>query len=167
MKERQLSDKMKAEAIGLGLCQQWTNEWEDNTSKDEMVRKFVRGIDFCIDHNWPDVKTIKRQFGDVIHNHGVWADENVSVTNAPMTILNGECVCDATFDGTGAGEVYVRHGSVLRVKATGYARVFVTLRDAGEVYAETEGHAKVFVYRYGGEVKIAAGDVTVREKKKE
>ena len=105
MKERQLSDKMKAEAMGLGLCQQWTNEWEDNTSKDEMVRKFVRGIDFCIDHNWPDVKTIKRQFGDVIHNHGVWADENVSVTNAPMTILNGERVCDATFDGTGAGEV--------------------------------------------------------------
>ena len=105
MKERQLSDKMKAEAMGLALCQQWTNEWEDNTSKDEMVRKFVRGIDFCIDHNWPDVKTIKRQFGDVIHNHGVWADENVSVTNAPMTILNGECVCDATFDGTGAGEV--------------------------------------------------------------
>lgn len=59
-KERRLSDKMKHEAVTLGLCAQWTAEWQDGTSKDEMVEKFVEGIDFCIQHNWPSVEVMKR-----------------------------------------------------------------------------------------------------------
>ena len=47
---KNLSDKMKEEAVSLGLCAQWTAEWKDNSSKDEMVDKFVTGIDFCIKH---------------------------------------------------------------------------------------------------------------------
>ena len=72
IKKENLSDKMKNEAVSLGLCAQWTAEWQDNTSKDDMVEKFVRGIDFCIGRNWPLAKDIKKYFGDVIHNHGVY-----------------------------------------------------------------------------------------------
>lgn len=61
-KTEKLSAKMKSQAVGLGLCQQWTDEWADGTSKDELVEKFVRGIDFCIEHNFPSCEVIRKEF---------------------------------------------------------------------------------------------------------
>ena len=88
IKKENLSDKMKNEAVSLGLCAQWTAEWQDNTSKDDMVEKFVRGIDFCIGRNWPLAKDIKKYFGDVIHNHGVYVDENVNLADLCVDFLH-------------------------------------------------------------------------------
>lgn len=165
-RKSRLSDKMKDEAIKLGLCQQRTKEWKDGTSKDEMVRKFIRGIDFCIEHNWPSVQVIKRDFGDVIHNHGVYADENVVACNAPIIILNGECVAELEYTWTAAGEVYVRHKSKAKISVRGVARCFVSVYDESEVSVECEEGAKCFIYLYGGHVKSKDGDVIIRDKRK-
>lgn len=161
-----LSCRMKCEAVKLGLCSQWTEEWADGTSKDEMVDKFVRGLDFCIEHNWPSTDVMKRDFGDVIHSHGVYVDENVETHNAPMVILNGECVGDIEYTGTSAGEVYVRHKSEAKVKVAGMARCFISLYDEGEVSVECEEGCAAFVYVHGGKVKKVSGKVVVREREK-
>ena len=76
-KRKRLSDRMKNEAVSLGLCAEWTAEWRDGITKDEMAEKYVRGIDFCITHDWPSCDVIKKEFGDVMHNHGVYVDESV------------------------------------------------------------------------------------------
>ena len=167
-KETALSERMKSEAIDLGLCQKWTEEWKVGTPKDEMVRKFIRGIDFCIEHDWPSVQVIKRDFGDVIHNHGVYADENVEAYNAPMVILNGECVADLEYTWTAAGEVYVRHNSEANIHVKGVARCFVSVYDKGEVNVECDEGARCFVYLYGGCVKKELGDgsIVIRDKRK-
>jgi hypothetical protein len=86
-----LSERLKGEAVKLGLCEQWQGEWPDGASKDDMAEKFVRGQDFCIKHDWPSVKVIKRHFGDVIHRHGVYADEEFYISNKPTLILVGKC----------------------------------------------------------------------------
>lgn len=161
-----LSSKMKEEAIGLGLCKQWTKEWKDNTSKDGMVQKFVRGIDFCIEHDWPSVQVIKRDFGDVIHNHGVYADESVNISNAPFVVLNGECDAELKYSWTSAGDIYVRHKSKAKICAKDVARVFVSVYDDSSVDIECEEGAKCFVYLYGGSVKSKVGDVILRDKRK-
>lgn len=160
-----LSDRMKSEAVSLGLCAQWTSEWVDGTTKDDMLEKFVNGIDFCISHNWPSPKVIKRDFGDVMHNHGVYVDENVDEENPKMVILNGECVAHLRYTGMGVGEVYVRHSSSLYLKVKGLSRVFVNLLDDGDVHIECEDGAKCFVYQYGGNVSSCSGPVTVRDRK--
>nr|DAL37976.1 MAG TPA_asm: hypothetical protein [Caudoviricetes sp.] len=162
-----LSLRMKSEAVDLGLCQKWTEEWADGTSKDGMVDKFVRGIDFCIEHNWPSPKVMKRDFGDVIHNHGVYVDENVDAHNPPIVILNGECVANVTYTGTATGEVYVRHQSEARIRVEGLTRCFVNLYDEGSVSIDCDDGCKVFVYQYGGCVRKVAGDVTIRDKRDE
>lgn len=113
-KTEKLSAKMKSEAVGLGLCQQWTDEWADGTSKDELVEKFVRGIDFCIEHNFPSCEVIRKEFGDVIHDHGVYVDENVLADDKPTVILNGECVAGLTYSGKSCGDIYVRHNKIGR-----------------------------------------------------
>lgn len=158
-----LSERLKGEAVKLGLCEQWQGEWPDGASKDEMAEKFVRGQDFCIEHDWPSVKVIKRDFGDVMHRHGVYADEEFDLKDEPTVILVGECEGRLAVGGRHVSTVYVRHRSRLHVKAVGEARVFVSVYDEGVVEAEAGGHAKVFVYRHGGSVGKVEGDVKVRE----
>lgn len=167
MKERGLSEKLRGEAVALGLCAQWAAEWADDASGDELVEKFVRGIDFCIEHDWPSVKVMKECFGGVIHAHGVYADENVECRNAPVAVLNGCCVADISYSGTAAGDVYVRHSSEARVAVHGLARCFVSVYDEGEVSVECDEGAKCFVYLHGGRVRKALGDVVVRDRRKE
>lgn len=162
--KKNLSEEMKEKAVSLGLCAQWTSEWERNSSIDEMVEKFVKGIDFCIAKNWPTVDIIKRYFGEAGHKRGVYADENVSLKNPKMLILNGECVANIEYEWMDSGEIYVRHNSSLHLKAKGLSRVFVNLHNDAEVHIEVEDSARVFVYQYGGKVVEAKGDVTVRDR---
>lgn len=160
-----LSDKMKNEAVSLGLCAQWTAEWEDNSSKDEMVEKFVNGIDFCIARDWPSVDVIKKKFGGVIHKHGVYADENIALRNPSNTvILCGNCNADITLDGMAACEIYVRHGSVLHLKTNDFARAFVNVLDDATVNVESADDSRTFVYQYGGSIKQCVGNTHIRDR---
>ena len=160
-----LSDKMKNDAVSLGLCAQWTAEWKDNSSKDEMVDKFVRGIDFCIGRNWPSVKEMKKYFGDVIHKHGVYVDENVSLKNPKIAILNGECVANIGYDWIESGVIYVRHSSSLYLDVHGLSRVTVNLLDDSELHVRCDDGAKCFVYQYSRNVVKRSGNVVIRNRR--
>lgn len=165
-KEHRLSDKMKHEAVTLGLCAQWTAEWHDGTSKDEMVEKFVEGIDFCIQHDWPSVEVMKKSFGDVIHRHGVYADESTSLENPPVAVFNGHCDASVRCRDYAVSNIYVRHKSKVRITAGGQSYVRVNLYDDSEATILCEGSAKCFVYHYGGRL-TSEGRVTVRKRIKE
>lgn len=148
-----LSDKMKNEAIGLGMCAQWTSEWEDNSSKDVMLDKFVTSIDFCIRHNWPSPQFIKDNAGDVMHGHGVYVDEAINLYNPKgVVVLNGSCAGSITFDGFTIATVYVRHTSKLQISVRGMSKVRVCLYDKAEVSVKCKGYGSCSIYRYGGKV---------------
>lgn len=160
-----LSDEMKISARNIGLCDEWFGEWKDNSTKDEMIEKFVRGIDFCIEHNFPSVRIMKERFGDRMHYQGVYADEQVKSKNDLKIILNGTCNADLYYDGHGTGDVYVRHNSVLKIKASDNARISVNVFDNAKVDAEVSENAKIFIYMHGGSCTHGKG-VIVRDKRK-
>lgn len=160
-----LSARLRSEAIGLGLCDEWTDAWSDDSDKDALVRKFVRGIDFCIYHDWPSCDVMKRDFGDVIHRHGVYVDEKVDAVEAPFLVLNGACECTASYDWHTSGEIYVRHSSRLRLSVKCFSRVFLNVYDAGHVEVSCDEGSKCFVYMYGGVVDAMSGDVVIRDRR--
>ena len=125
----------------MGLCKQWTSEWSDGSSRDELVDKFVRGLDFCIEHDWPSVDVMKRDFGDVIQR----------------------------YSGNSVGDVYVRHDSRACIAVNGLARVHVTVYDRGVVSVCCDEDAQCFIYLHGGEVLSLEGNgkIVVRDKRKE
>lgn len=160
-----LSDEMKISARTIGLCDEWYGEWKDNSSKDEMIQKFVRGIDFCIEHDFPSVKIMKERFGDRMHYHGVYADEKVTLNNDIKVILNGSCDAKAEYNSHGTGDIYVRHNSILHIEACDNARVFINVYDNAKVDAVQSGKAKIFVYLHGGSCTHGDG-VKIRDKRK-
>lgn len=164
-KERRLSDRMKEEAISLGLCAQWTGEWKDGSSKDDMAEKFVKGIDFCIKHDWPSVEVMKQEFGEVMHKHGIYADETLHKANPDVMVLNGRCDAAVTSKDFCVSDIYVRHKAKLRLTVKDHAYVHVSMYDEATVEIDCRDDAKCFVYHYGGKVKTK-GKVVVREREK-
>ena len=162
-KEKKLSDRMKKEAVSLGLCAEWTAEWKDGSSKDEMAEKYVNGIDFCIARDWPSCDFIKKNFGDVMHKHGVYVDEAVRLRNPKTVILNGRCDATITCDGYAVTNIYVRHSSKLSIICKHMANVRINVLDSASVSVSCDKFAKVFVYKYSGEVN-ANGKVIVRDR---
>lgn len=158
-----LSERMRDEARGLGLCNQWYDEW-GSASKADLARKFIDGLDFCIANDWPSVDVIKRDFGDVIHDFGIYADESVHINGEGTIVLNGCCGGSVSFSDIAVGNLYVRHGSDVRVYVKGFAYVHISVYDNASVTLFCGPTAKCFVYRYGGNVRVVTDNVVIRER---
>ena len=154
MRERRLSARMRKEAVGLGLCGKWQEQWTKDTDVDVMLEMFVRGQDFCIKHDWPDVATLKRHGGGRLEAHGIYADAEFEERNVRTVIAVGGCNGTVTTDGRQVTSVYVRHGSRVRIEASGKSRVFVEVYDEGDVEVESKDDARVFVYRRGENTNV-------------
>lgn len=147
----------------MGLCAQWTSEWGASASREEMAKKYVKGIDFCIKHDFPSVEVIKRDFGDIMHDYGVYADEDVHLRHPAMVVLNGKCTGSLECGNYDASNIYVRHNSevVIRVKELAY--VHISIYDKAKVTVECAATAKCFIYKYGGNIS-AKGNVVIRDR---
>lgn len=143
-----LSETLKQQAIGLGLCKPWTEAWGD-CDQQELIDKYVKGIDFCIEHQYPSNDFIKANFErDLLNTNLIFVDEYVDMDMAPsgIYILNGECSGSIRFAPWTAATVYVRHTSNVRIIADDFAKVFVRLYDEAEAVVESDESAVVKVY---------------------
>lgn len=143
-----LSETLKQQAVDLGLCHPWTEAWGD-CDQQELIDKFVKGIDFCLERNWPTSDFIKANFDrDLLNANLIFVDEHIRLDDAPsgIYILNGECSGSIRFAPWTAATVYVRHTSNVRIIAGDFAKVFVRLYDEAEVETEAEESAVVRVY---------------------
>ena len=145
---KNLSETLKQQAVGLGLCRPWTEAWGD-CDQQELIEKFVKGIDFCLQRNWPTPEFIKANFDrDLLNSNLIFVDEYLDFDMMPsgIYIINGECSGTIRFAPWTAATVYVRHTSNVKIIANDFAKVFVRLYDEAEVGTEAEESAVVKVY---------------------
>lgn len=143
-----LSETLKQQAVDLGLCRPWTEAWGD-CDQQELIDKYKKGIDFCIDKQYPSNEFIKANFDrDLLNANLIFVDEHIRLDDAlsGIYILNGECSGTIRFAPWTAATVYVRHTSKVKIIANDFAKVFVRLYDEAEVETEAEESAVVRVY---------------------
>lgn len=143
-----LSETLKQQAVDLGLCRPWTEAWGD-CDQQELIDKYKKGIDFCIDKQYPSNEFIKANFDRALLNENlIFVDEHIRLDDAPsgIYILNGECTGRIWFGKWAAATIFVRHNSKIRIEADRYAKVFVRLYDNAEVECDYDESAVVKVY---------------------
>ena len=126
-----LSETLKQQAVDLGLCRPWTETWGD-CDQQELIDKYKKGIDFCIDKQYPSNEFIKANFDrDLLNANLIFVDEYLDFDMMPsgIYILNGECSGSIRFAPWTAATVYVRHKSNVTIIADDFAKVFVRLYD--------------------------------------
>ena len=143
-----LSETLKQQAVDLGLCRPWTEAWGD-CDQQALIDKFVKGIDFCLERNWPTSDFIKDNFDRALLNaNHIFVDEHMRLDDAPsgIYILNGECSGSICFAPWTAATVYVRHKSNVTIIADDFAKVFVRVYDEANAEVIELGEAVIKVY---------------------
>lgn len=143
-----LSETLKQQAVDLGLCRPWTEAWGD-CDQQELIDKYKKGIDFCIDKQYPSNEFIKANFDRALLNANlIFVDEHISLDDAPsgIYIINGECTGTIRFAPWTAATVYVRHKSNVTIIADDFAKVFVRVYDEANAKVVELDEAVIKVY---------------------
>lgn len=169
MEGKELNKVLRDRARVLGLCDQWYDGWDKEETKQELIDKYLKGIDFCIEHDYPRLEFIKAYFPKtLLEKNGIFLDEVFSCGNTASyktVVALGKSKGMMWYIGPVSRSVYARHNSEVTVKATDGARVFVEAWENSRVRAMADDESKVFVYWHGGEV-TSEGNVVVRDKRK-
>lgn len=148
----------------LGLCDKWYKDWGILESKQQLIEKYIKGIDFCISHDYPSIGFIKKNFPNhLLLLNGIFLDENVDSSNVKKAVLLGNSKGTIRYDGVRSCDVYVRHNSNIRIEAVGGAKVFVETYENCVVDAIADSYSKIFVYHHGGTINNI-GNVIIKER---
>jgi len=132
MTDRELNIALREMARSAGLCDQWYNEWKDDSTIDECLDRYVRGFDFAIEKDYPPLDFIRKNFDiEDMHRHDIYLDEKVDILDAESGtyIFLGKCEGNIRFESFSVGTLYVRHDSKITVFANDFAKVFVSVYD--------------------------------------
>ena len=165
MNDKDLSRTLLNQAVALGLCQQWTQEW-GAPNQQELIDKYLHGIDFCIDKGYPTNAFIKEHFDkEILHRNNIFVDEDVQKRNMNHTaVLNGSCKGTLLFDGFSICDLYVRHDSEVTIDCSQYCKIFINVYDRAKVNVIQRGIASVYVYIHGEDCVVETeGDVLQRK----
>lgn len=164
MDNKELNRYLRSEARVMGLCDQWYDGWEKDSTRQELIEKYVRGIDFCISHDFPCLDFIRENFPRFqLRENGIYVDEGGVIERAGVVIVLGDSDLVVRVSGFMVCTLYVRHGSHVDVDVSGSGRVFIECYDESVVRVSAVEESKAFVYHYGGSVEFE-GSVVVREK---
>lgn len=172
----ELNNKLRADAIKMGLCNDWQNNvWNREMSQDELVGLFKRGLDFCIKHRWPTKTFIKHNFSqDFLRLHGILVDDTRSYpvrdanrrlmylreyvllgkSNATIRYSFRPHICNVWVCDNAHVTVYVKYG----------AFILIHLFDKATADVHTDLVSKVTVIRHTPDVRIKKnGVVTIKD----
>lgn len=148
MTDRELNIALREMARNTGLCDEWYNAWSDDSTIDECLERYVRGIDFAIKHDWPPLAFIRRHFRkEDLHRHLIYIDEEVDINGENgYYVFLGKCTGRLTIDGLYATTVYVRHESHIDVLTANGAKVFLSYYEHGDGRCEHDGWSRIMTY---------------------
>ena len=151
----ELHELLKNQAIGLGLCQQWQDEW-GNPDVDALCNKFIRGIDFCIKHDFPKLEEVNSLFQrEDLERNGIFSHSNTkSVSKAQKHVIAmGEAEVDIYVPSYGVCDIYVRHNSKVNLHVGTRSFVYFTILDNGTVtIKEKQDGAKIKCSYHSGTI---------------
>lgn len=142
------------EAKRKGICPEWHEELKGLRDKREMVRMYVRGIDFCLSNDYPSNDFIREHFKGVMELEGVFLDDEISLDNPRRCIALGETKGRLLIDGYHVCEVFAKHNSHIRIETDGDAFVTVDMFDASMVDVCSRGSSMVQINHYGGSLQV-------------
>ncbi|MCR4773025.1 MAG: hypothetical protein K5854_01530 [Prevotella sp.] len=155
---------LRAMARRAGLCDEWFGEWHDDTSDADLIGKYKRGIDFSLSKDWlPNEKIAEFFDRDTLRANGVFLNDDAPITGNGTFVTLGETNNEAHFNNFAAAEIYARHNSHIKIKASDYAKITICLFDNAVVEVKAQDCAKIYIFKYGGKIKEISGNILVRE----
>jgi hypothetical protein len=142
-------DELKEQGIGIGMCQKFRDEWT-NPNVAELCSYFFRGMDFCIEHDWPSLDDARQLFSPgELAEHGIFIADGEAIGLSDVAALGISDVHVFVLDG-GTCDVYARHNSTVHLHLGTNSFCFVTVRDEASVLVENKNFGAILKASYYG-----------------
>lgn len=167
MNDKELALLFRRELDEMGFCVKFQELWREDFTRTELIDLYRRGIEFCIEHDWPSVEFIKNHFErDMLREGRVYVDDDFGVVNGEsgVYVFNGTSNGTVEFGRFETATIYVRHSSNVVINARGLSRVFVEVYDDSSVTINQKDSAVAFVYVRSGNATLKTnGNVRIRK----
>lgn len=160
-----LNKDLKDQAVALGLCGDWQKLWGKDWSREKMVERMYKGLDFCLQYHYPSNDFILKHFDlDFRRKSNVFVNDKYSVVNPKESLVLGTSDVTFRYNGHSYGNIHIRDNSSAKVIARNLSLVIVHLYENASVTAEQYDNAKVVLVKHSTNVHIAApSNIKVRE----
>ena len=146
----ELAEQLRTDGTAKGLCQLYQTKLGACSSVEELVKLFIKGIDFCVNNDFPTLDFMRENFKGKSEPYGAFVDDEVDASNLTHAVLNGACLACLDYNGYKVARVYARHTSVAAVTVSGHAIVTIDAFDKSELHVAVAGNdARVLVNVYG------------------
>lgn len=159
----ELNHKLRTEAIGLGLCEQWQGDWQRDKTRDQLIAMFKRGIDFCIERKWPSVDFVRQHFlqRELHENQVHFGEDDLAATFDNGVAVCKECKGEITIKPLAVNTLYLIDCEDVHITALRQSILYIHLYDSNARVNTIGGHVKV--YRHGESKVSAVGNVEMRK----
>lgn len=121
-------------------------------SVKRLTELYVRGIDFCIQRDYPTLDFMRDHFRGECEPYGVFVDDEVAepIKNRPDVVLNGDCKAVMEYDGYTVSRVFIRHNGQAAINVSDHAMVTIDAFDNAKLVVAASGeNAQIMVNIYG------------------
>lgn len=143
-------ERLKQDGIANGMCQQFQDEWQDPTVA-ELCRMYFRGMDFCVEHDWPKIELIRETFdSDELAEYGVFIKDG-SVRNKLNVAILGDSTVHVYVPDFALCDICARHNSRVHLHLGHKSYCYISTYEDTRIFIdEKESDARVKVFYYGG-----------------
>lgn len=150
-----VSIELRNKAREFGLCNEWFNEWSDTSSKQELIDKYITGIDFALRHHYPTNQYIKDNFElELLRKNNILVDDERNLLNPSVAVILGNTKTKIRVNGLSRSIIYVRDKSEVDLIVKNSSFVIVHTFDNASVKVETEDKPSVLVLKHSKDATI-------------
>lgn len=159
-------EQIKRDGIQYNLCRLYQAKLKQDLTVKDLADLYFRGMDFCVEHDFPTVQFMKEHFKGRSEQYGVYVeDQAVKSRNQSHVVMIGDCNGELEYDGFSVSRVYIRHTSKAKIMVLGYANLSVDIYDNAQLAIAVAGSkAKVLVNVYGNAKIHSTGKVKINYK---
>lgn len=144
--------ELAIDANKKGICSEWFSRLQNTEDKNDLIKMYLEGIDFCLSKDFPSNEFIKKNFVGTCEAYGVLLDSNIDVANYKHVVALGATTGIVRYDGFAVGQVFVKHTSELTIDASGNSFIVIDVFDGAKVAVVARDNAKICINSYGGTI---------------
>lgn len=130
----ELQRRLLASGIAQGMCDKFQAILSGKElSEDELCVLYHRGLDFCIEHNWPARELVDEFDTDTLHRNGIYYDFKGRIDAKMFNVINEDSDVTIVVPENMVCSIYVRHNSKVNLIVEPGAFCYVSCYDNSDV----------------------------------
>lgn len=150
----ELQKRLLEDGIKHGMCEKFQNILSgDKLSPDELLMLYHKGLDFCIEHNWPSMDMVGEFSDDELHRNGIFYNYTGTIDAKMLNVINEDSDVTVVIPENRVASIYARHNSKVKLIVEPGAFCYVSCYDNASVSVISKAHdAKLKASLYSGHI---------------